>query len=86
MAIFVGAAFLVLRRAGLWGSDRLSDAYRVGAWALVGILPLGALMNLASSSPWEERYGWAPFTVLLVVATFVTARGRTSDEPAVVPA
>ena len=81
-AIFAGAAFLVLGRAGVWGSDRFSGAYRVGAWALVGILPLGALMNLASSSPWE-RYGWAPFTVLLAVATFVTARGRRRDEHAV---
>lgn len=82
MAIFLGAAFLVLGRAGLWGSDRLSGVYRVGAWALVVILPLGALLNLASSSPWE-RFGWAPFTVLLAVATFITARGPSSSENAV---
>ena len=82
MAIFVGAAFMVLGRAGIWGSDRLSGAYRVGAWALVVILPVGALMNLASSSPWE-RFGWAPFTALLAVATFITARGRSGNEDAV---
>jgi hypothetical protein len=82
MALFLGAAAVVLGRAGLWGSDRFLGAFRVGAWALVAILPLGALMNLASSSPWE-RFGWAPFTVLLAVATFVTARGRSSNEHAV---
>lgn len=79
MAFFVGAAAVILGRGGLWGSDRFSGAFRVGAWALVAILPLGALMNLASSSPWE-RFGWAPFTVVLAVATFVTARGRSSSE------
>lgn len=82
MAIFVGAAFMVLGRAGIWGSDRLSGAYRVGPWALVVILPVGALMNLASSSPWE-RFGWAPFTALLAVATFITSRGRSRNEDAV---
>lgn len=41
-----------------------------------------ALMNLASSSPWE-RFGWAPFTVLLAVAAFVAARGRSTSEDAV---
>ncbi len=79
MAFFVGAAAIILGRARLWGSDRFAAAYRIGAWALVAILPIGALMNLASSSPWE-RFGWAPFTALLAVATFITARGRSSDE------
>lgn len=82
MAILLGAALLVLGRAGLWGSERFSGLYRVGSWALVVILPLGALMNLASSSPWE-RFGWAPFTALLAVATFVTARGRSGADHAV---
>ena len=76
MAIFAGGAFIVLGRAGHWG-DRFSRAYR-GTWALVVILALGLLANLASSSPWE-RFGWAPFTLLLAVATFVVARGRSRD-------
>ncbi len=79
-AIFVAAATVVLGRAGFWG-DRFSGAFRIGTWALVVILPLGALMNLASSSPWE-RFGWAPFTALLAVATFITARGRDSRDHA----
>ena len=74
MAVFTGAAFVVLGRAGHWG-DRFSRAFRVGTWALVVVLPLGALLNVASSSPWE-RFGWAPFTLLLTMATFVATRGR----------
>ncbi len=74
MVIFITAAFVVLGRAGHWG-ERFAAAFRVGTWALVGILALGAVMNAASSSPWE-RFGWAPFTLLLAVATAVVARGR----------
>jgi hypothetical protein len=76
--IFVAAAWVILGRAGRWG-DRFSGAFRVGTWALMVILPLGALMNLASASPWE-RFGWAPFTALLAVATFITARSRSGGE------
>ncbi len=74
MVIIIGAAFVVLGRAGHWG-DRFSRAFRVGTWALVAYLAFGGLLNLASSGPWE-RFGWAPFTFLLAVATFVVARGR----------
>lgn len=73
MVIFITAAFVVLGRAGHWG-ERFAGAFRVGTWALVGILALGAVMNAASSSPWE-RFGWAPFTLLLAMATAVVARG-----------
>ena len=77
MVIITGAAFVVLGRAGHWG-DRFSRAFRVGTWALVVYLAFGVLLNLASSSPWE-RFGWAPFTLLLAVATFVVARGRSRE-------
>ena len=77
MVIIIGAAIIVLGRAGYWG-DRFSRAFRVGTWALVAYLAFGALLNLASSSPWE-RFGWAPFTLLLAAATFVVARGRSRE-------
>lgn len=78
MVIFITAAFVVLGRAGHWG-ERFAAAFRVGTWTLVGILALGAVMNAASSSPWE-RFGWAPFTLLLAVATAVVARGRSDTD------
>ena len=77
MVIIIGAAFVVLGRAGYWG-DRFSRAFRLGAWALVAYLAFGVLLNLASSSPWE-RFGWAPYTLLLAVATFVVARARSGE-------
>ena len=58
--------------------SRFSRAFGVATWGLVIVLALGALANLASSSPWE-RFGWAPFTVLLTVATFIVARGRNQN-------
>ncbi len=79
MVIFITAAFVVLGRAGHWG-ERFAGVFRVGTWALVGILALGAVMNAASSSPWE-RFGWAPFTLLLAVATAVVARGPAPVDP-----
>jgi hypothetical protein len=58
------AALLVLARGG-YALVPLPEALsRVGAWALVGLLGVGALMNFASSSPWE-RFGWGPFTLVL---------------------
>jgi hypothetical protein len=77
MVIFITAAFVVLGRTGHWG-ERFAGAFRVGTWALVGILALGAVMNAASSSPWE-RFGWAPFTLLLAVTTAVVARDHRPD-------
>lgn len=55
---------------------RLAD--RRISWGLVGVTTLGALMNAASSSPWE-RFGWAPYTAGLAVLCLVLARrGRSA--------
>jgi len=49
---------------------------------LVGLLGVGALMNFASSSPWE-RFAWAPFTLVLFIFGVVLARsGLPSGRPA----
>lgn len=77
MAVFIGAAAVVLGRAGYLGS-RFVRAFHVGAWLLVVALGLGAVMNLASSSVWE-RFIWAPVALGLAVSTFVVARGRTGE-------
>src|SRR3989337_864580 len=42
MVIFIGAAVVVLGRAGHWG-DRYSRAFRVGTWALAAYLAFGVL-------------------------------------------
>ena len=72
MFVFIGAALVVLGRAGYWGT-RFSGAFRVGAWFLVVAMGLGAVLNLASSSNWE-RFIWAPIALVLAVATLFVAR------------
>jgi hypothetical protein len=76
VVVWVGAALLVLGRAGYWASARWSGLLRWGTWLLVALLVLGALLNLASPSPWE-RFGWGPFGLVLTALCFVVARGRT---------
>ncbi len=50
-----------------WAADR-----RI-TWALAVLCAGGALLNLASSSPWE-RFGWAPATLLLALLCRSLAR------------
>lgn len=67
------AALVVLRHAGFpvrWVSPAF--AHR-GTWAVVVILPLSALANFASESPWE-RFLMAPVAVVLAVLSFIVAR------------
>jgi hypothetical protein len=68
------AATVVLARAGV-GATFLPDVVaRWGTWILIVVLGLGAVMNAASSSPWE-RYLWAPLALGLAVVCFFVARG-----------
>lgn len=79
------AALLVLARGGFALLPLPEAVARVGTWVLVGLLGLGALMNLVSSSPWE-RFGWGPYTLVLSMLGVVLARGtgertrRTDDD------
>jgi len=79
--VWLFAALLVLARGGR-AVVRLPEAVsRVGTWVLVGLLGLGALMQFASSSPWE-RFGWGPYTLIMFVLSVVLARsGTVSDRP-----
>ena len=73
-AVFwVLAALIVLGYAGFQVSPISGTVARWGTWVLVGVLLIGALMNFASSSPWE-RFLWGPLALLLAVLCFVLAR------------
>jgi hypothetical protein len=72
-AVWLFAALLVLARGGRALIPLPETVSRIGTWVLVGLLGLGALMNFASSSPWE-RFGWGPFTLVLVVFGVILAR------------
>ncbi len=82
MAVFIGAALVVLGRAGYLGL-RFSGALRIGTWLLAVLMGLGSVMNVASSSPWE-RFVWAPVALLLAVSSFVVARGRRVERAGVI--
>ncbi len=72
--IWTLATLIVLARGGVAISAMPRGLARWGTWVLVGLLALGAVMNFASFSPWE-RFGMAPFTLLLFVLTLLLARG-----------
>ncbi len=67
------AGLIVLGRAEFQISPIPDTVARWGTWILVGVLLAGALMNFASSSPWE-RFLWGPLTLALAVLCFVLAR------------
>lgn len=80
--VWLLATLVVLARGGR-ALVPLPDALaRVGIWVVVGLLGVGALMNFASSSPWE-RFGWGPFTLVMFVLGVVLARsGRPGHHAA----
>lgn len=73
--VYCFAALAVLRQGGYRVPIVNAGVARVATWVFAGILPLGALMNLASSGEWE-RFGWGPFTLVLGVVCFVIARSH----------
>jgi hypothetical protein len=75
---WLGAAFIVLGRAGYAGPSGRSRPFQQVTRGLVLLLLLGAVVNAASSSPWE-RFGWAPFALLLAALTAVVARAPSES-------
>lgn len=73
VGVWVLAALIVLRRGGYSISPLPSSFVRSGTWILVGLLPLGAVMNLASQSKWE-RFLWGPVALILAGLCLVLAR------------
>jgi hypothetical protein len=68
------AALVVLGRAGYQMTPLPFGFTRWGTWILVGLLPLGALMNFASRSNWE-RFLWGPVALILALLCLIVARG-----------
>ena len=81
-AVWLFAVLLVLARGGRALVPLPEAVSRIGTWVLVGLLGVGAVMNCASSSPWE-RFGWAPFTLILLILGVALARsGLPADRSA----
>ena len=73
IVVWLLAAMIVLGRIGIEAVSLPDVLLRGGTWALVGVLTIGALMNLASLSPWE-RFLWGPVSVTLTALTWIVAR------------
>lgn len=70
--IFLAALFVILARAGLFGSLSTASPIRVVIWIFVGIFALSTLANTASRSRWERRL-LAPAALVLTAACVVVA-------------
>jgi hypothetical protein len=76
VVIWLLAAMLILGRAGLVGLPLPREVLTWGSWILVVLSGLGALVNVASSSPWE-RFGWAPLAAVLAFLSAIVALSPT---------
>lgn len=74
VVVWLLAALIVLDRAGAPIIDLPDVLTAPLTWVLVPLLVVGALMNFASSSPYE-RFGWAPLALVLALLTLVVALG-----------
>jgi hypothetical protein len=70
--IWLAAAVLILERAEIEIVPLPASVTSVGAWVLVVLSALGAVVNFASSSPWE-RFGWGPLALVLALLSLVVA-------------
>jgi hypothetical protein len=82
-AFWLLAAVHALSRGGVTSRFPRAGNRRV-TWVLVVVTTVGALMNAASSSPWE-RYGWAPCTLALAILCLLLARSDRNAAPAPQP-
>ncbi len=72
--VYVLFALIVLGRGGFRDVPLPYGVLRWGTWVLVGLMFLGALPNLASSSGWE-RFGWGPLALILaLLCSFIALR------------
>ena len=74
VVIWLLAAVVILGAGNVVAVPLPDVVLGIGPWVLVVLSVLGALVNLASSSPWE-RFGWAPFSAALAVLSFIVATG-----------
>ena len=75
VGVWLLAALIVLGRAGFKVVPLPAGVLRWGTWGLVGLMFVGLVMNIASSSGWE-RFGWAPVTLILGVLCLIVARSE----------
>ena len=73
VVVWSSAALIVLGRARLWRVARLEQVFRRGTWFFAGVLTVGALMNFASPSVWENVV-MGPLALVLAILFVIVAR------------
>jgi hypothetical protein len=76
VVLWLLAAVFMLGRGGVVVMPLPDVVLDIGAWVLVVLSVIGTVVNLASSSPWE-RFGWAPFSAVLAVLSYIVASSPT---------
>jgi hypothetical protein len=80
VVVWLVAAVIVLGRVGIEVVPLPEDLLRVGSWIVLGMLSIGAVMNLVSRSPWE-RFLWGPLAVVLGALTWTIVRSGIDPAP-----
>jgi hypothetical protein len=73
IVVWTAAALIVLGRGGFWGPGRLASLFRWGTWFFVVLSAIGAVLNFASQSIWENDI-FGPLALLLAVLCTLVAR------------
>ena len=76
--IWLVAVVVILERVGIEIVPLPISVILVGAWVLVVLSALGAIVNFASSSRWE-RFGWGPLALVLALLSLVVAVSKSAQ-------
>jgi hypothetical protein len=79
VVIWLVAAVVILGRVGIEIVHLPTSVTFVGAWVLVVLSALGAIVNFASSSRWE-RFGWGPLALVLAFLSLVVAVSESAHD------
>lgn len=74
---YAAAALIVLGREGIWRAGSMGTLFRWATWFLAAAMGIGAVLNFASQSRWENLL-WGPTALLLAILCTVVARS-TAD-------
>ena len=73
--VWLFSTLIVLARGGFAVSPLPRAVAKWGTRVLVCTLGVATLLNFASSSPWE-RFGWGPFSLVMLILCIALARSR----------
>jgi hypothetical protein len=79
VVLYSVAALIVLGRAGILRARRNATVFRWGTWLLAVAMGIGAILNFASQSRWEN-FIFGPIALLLAILCTVVARSTADGD------